>query len=186
MISLKSYCGFLSVIIGLTPDALYERQRVLVRAGALSNAVAGKGPGSGIRATPGNVSKLLLSVLASDTLSEIPTRTRELAGLKSVAGKCPITSEARFQKAFENLLSNRTQAESVLRIDVKRMSGTAQIMFKRSDAQVVASKFGADTERHTGMALQITATIPGWGIEAISQDMVDIAEGSPLSAHTPY
>jgi hypothetical protein len=187
MISLKSYCGPLSNVLDLTPDALYERQRVLVRVGYLGGAVAGKGPGSGIRASRANVAKLILSTLATDALSEIDEKTRKLAAVKSSGGKCPFTGETRFYNALEKILSGGELAEAVHSVEVRRSDMTATVRFKdpAGHSPYVFSEFG--TKRlETGMALRITATIPGWGIAIISRDLDDIVAGAPLSNHTPF
>ena len=63
--SLKGLIPRLAHELGMTPDALYERQRALVRAGLLKG-VEGKGPGSGVRATPYATALLLIAVLAAD------------------------------------------------------------------------------------------------------------------------
>jgi hypothetical protein len=182
MISLKSYCGPLSKILGLTPDALYERQRVLARSGYLSGAIAGKGPGSGIRATPANVTKLVLSTLATDALSEIEEKTRKLAAAKHGGGKCPLTGETKFQNALEKILSVGDLTESVLAIEVRRVGMMARIGFRRSDDHLAVSEFGKAEE--SGMSLQITAKLTGWGVEVISNDLRNISAGTPLSTHT--
>ena len=184
MISLKSYCGYLSTILGLTPDALYERQRGLTRSGYLSGAIAGKGPGSGIRATPTNVTKLILSTLAADSLSEIDESTRKLAAVKHSGGKCPVTGETRLYNALEKILSTPALAETMLSVDVRRTDMTVRLRFKGQDDQIILSEFGTKT-LDTGMALRITATMPGWGIEVVSSDIEDISAGEPLSWHTP-
>ena len=77
--SLRSYLFKLSELLGLTPIALYERQRELVRAGLL-HAEGTRGPGAGVRLSPESVAVLLISVLATDSLSEVAERTREIAG----------------------------------------------------------------------------------------------------------
>ena len=77
--SLRSYLFKLSELLGLTPIALYERQRELVRAGLL-HAEGTRGPGAGVRLSPEAVAVLLISVLATDSLSEVAKRTREIAG----------------------------------------------------------------------------------------------------------
>ena len=77
--SLRSYLFKLSELLGLTPIALYERQRELVRAGLL-HAEGTRGPGAGVRLSPEAVAVLLISVLATDSLSEVAERTREIAG----------------------------------------------------------------------------------------------------------
>jgi hypothetical protein len=190
MISLKSYCGPLSKVLGLTPDALYERQRVLVRSDYLSGAIAGKGPGSGVRATIRNVTKLILSTLATDALFEIDGKTRGLAALKHVDAKCPFTGERRFQNALEKALSTPELAASVAAITVRREDMGARIHFELPDRRhFETSEFGhwrLPTEAPAGMGRRITATLEGWSIEVISGDLQDIAADAPLRSQIKF
>ena len=100
--SLRSYLYKLSKLLGLTPIALYERQRELVRAGLL-HAEGTRGPGAGVRLSPELVAVLLISVLATDSLSEVAERTREIAG----ATARPIFPEAALFELELTLLKQR-------------------------------------------------------------------------------
>src|SRR4051794_2381170 len=84
--SLKGYIPGLARHLGVTPAALYERQRALVRAGDLELA-EGRGPGSGVRADCRGIALLLLAVLATDSLSQVETRTKEMSAAKWVSGR---------------------------------------------------------------------------------------------------
>jgi hypothetical protein len=79
--SLKALIPPLAKLWGLNPNALYERQRALIRAGLLE-ARPGRGPGSGVEASPESVAMLLISVLATDSLSEVEEKTRLAADLR--------------------------------------------------------------------------------------------------------
>jgi hypothetical protein len=184
MISLKSYCGPLSKILDLTPDALYERQRALVRSGYLTGALAGKGPGSGIRATPVNVAKLIMSALATDGLSDIDDKTRKLAAVRPADGKCPFTSEVRFHNALEKILSDPEMASLTCGIEVRRSDATVMIGFKDRDGHIQLSNWGK--KRDTGMGLSITAKLPGWSTEIIAADLRYIAVGQLPINHKPF
>jgi hypothetical protein len=78
MNSLKSIIPLLSDLLRLSEHALYERQRALVRGGLLK-ATEGRGPGSGVKATPESVAMLIISVLATDSLSDVIVNTRAVA-----------------------------------------------------------------------------------------------------------
>ena len=73
MSSLKTSLHSLSPILGMTPAAIYERQRALVRLGAL-RALPGKGPGSGVELTAQNLATLVIGCAASITLSGVDDR----------------------------------------------------------------------------------------------------------------
>jgi hypothetical protein len=185
MISLKSFCVPLSQILGMTPDALYERQRVLLRSGELKGAVAGKGPGSGVRATVHNVTKLLLSTLATDSLSEIAEKTRKLAALKQVDGKCPFTGEPRLQNALERILASPELSRSVAGIAVWREDLGAILSYRigNNERRQELSKFGRPPPSPIKSGRRITATLEGWSIEEIAGHLQAIAAGVPPRNH---
>jgi hypothetical protein len=79
-ISLKAYSDDLAEYLGLTPLAVYERQRTLVRLGVLP--LEGKGPNRGVRASPSAVAPVLIAALFADNLSEIDGRFVRLLNAK--------------------------------------------------------------------------------------------------------
>ena len=79
-IGLKSYCAEMADYLGITPLAVYERQRTLVRLGVLPDA--GPGRNKGVRASPGTVAPLLIAGLFVDNLSELDDRLVRLLNAK--------------------------------------------------------------------------------------------------------
>ncbi|TWI73634.1 hypothetical protein IQ16_01772 [Bradyrhizobium huanghuaihaiense] len=117
MRSLTSFLPDLVPIFGISEQAIYERQRALVRIGMLA-APKGRGRGSGVEATPGTVARLLVAVLATDNLSDTDERVHKLAlapftatdkrASKSGGAKwdrCPWTGAQTFVDALAFLLS---------------------------------------------------------------------------------
>src|ERR1700704_5864556 len=141
MASLKLFLPQLAAVLQVNPHTLYERQRVLMREGLLP-VVPGRGPGSGVHVSPKSVAALLVSILATDALTQAGADTRKLARAKQNENRCPLTGETRFQNALERLLSSESLAESTLRIEVERMGLTARIGFKSADDRLVISEFG--------------------------------------------
>ena len=70
MASLKSFLQGVAPILGVSLATLYERQRALVRLGVLPPST-GAGPGSGVPFTAENFAPILISLLASDSLSDV-------------------------------------------------------------------------------------------------------------------
>lgn len=70
MAGLKSFLYGVSPILGVSPLALYERQRALVTLGVLK-AAEGRGPGSGVPLTAENVAAIVISLLTAQSLSKI-------------------------------------------------------------------------------------------------------------------
>ena len=132
--SLKSFLPVLSRILGETPEAIYERQRALVRGGLLES-VPGHGPGSGVRATPESVAMLLIGLLATVSLSESGPRARDIA--KAVAGaRCPLTGAKTFRDALARILSDEALAARVNDVTVQVNAGLAAIHYDGSSSQL--------------------------------------------------
>ena len=125
--ALKSFILSLSGHLELTPAALYERQRALVRAGLLTTD-GSRGPGGGVRATPTTVSLLLVSVMASESLSAAVALTKELAELKSVNNdRAPFISNV-FYECFSEALSADHMLDRVMKICINRTDCSARII----------------------------------------------------------
>ena len=65
MAGLKSFLYGVAPILGVSPAALYERQRALVNIGVLKTT-AGRGPGSGVPFTAENFAAIVISLLAAE------------------------------------------------------------------------------------------------------------------------
>jgi hypothetical protein len=109
----------------MTPAALYERQRALVRAGLLQ-AKRGRGPGSGVRLTANTVALLLIAVLATDSLSDTEEKARAVAKLRS-ATRCSLTGANTFGSALAAILASSDISKRVRSISVTRTGPTAEI-----------------------------------------------------------
>jgi hypothetical protein len=182
MISLKNFP--LAECLDVTPDLVYERQRALTRAGHFSGAVEGKGPGSGVRATPHNVTQLLLSLLATDSLSDAVTKMLLLAGAKHRNGKCPLTGETRFGRALEKILTTESLEEATRAIEVfrGREKASAKITFKTPQGRVAFSDFGLHDPKHR--EYEVIARLTGFGVLFITTEL-ERAAGKPLGGHAP-
>jgi len=118
MSSLKSYITTLAPMVGLTSAALYERQRALVRVGLLQ-VEAGKGPGSGVKATPRSVAMLLLSVLAADNLSDVPSKTSAIARSRCRDSElCPVSGAITLVEALTWALESEKNADKLQGVKV--------------------------------------------------------------------
>jgi hypothetical protein len=77
MASLKAFLPKVAAAFRTTPDALYSRQRALVRLGLLP-VTEGKGPGSGVPLTADTLGVMIIALLAADTLAETDDRVVRL------------------------------------------------------------------------------------------------------------
>lgn len=186
--SLKSCIPRFAQLLGMSPASLYERVRALAREEIL-NPQAGKGPGSGVRATPESVALLLIAAMASDSLAEVGERTRELAGATARAlssnqtpplnqwhqlrrAKCALTGETTFRRALRKLLINQKMRSRVLGIQVRRGTGVADIIcIPKSRTMFVAEH--ASERRLPGM--EVTAFLEGRFLEGFAQEISEDA-----------
>ena len=171
--SLKSVLPDLAPAFDMSPAALYERQRAMVREGWLSGK-AGKGPGSGVQATPQSVALLIVSVLATDSLSEVEAEVRQLASLRILeeTGRAEVggvaipglystfSEERRFDRALEALLKSPTLTEKTSRIVVRRGQEQARIDFnEEEDGSLRSFLFGQASPRSPLGLLNIEASL---------------------------
>ena len=109
MIGLKTYLPSLSILVEITHQALYERQRALVRSGALKS-VAGKGPGSGVKADADALATFLISLLSHELLVEA-ANAEAFGRLRNAESKCPFTGANDLKGALVKILSDHYLAE---------------------------------------------------------------------------
>jgi hypothetical protein len=77
MSSLKSFLYGVAPIVGMSPAALYERQRALVKLGLLT-VTPGRGPGSGVPLTAESVAVMVICLLAAESLGDVDQRVAAL------------------------------------------------------------------------------------------------------------
>lgn len=169
--SLKALTKTMAGALGLTPDALYERQRVLVSLNLLKPE-KGRGPGSGVRATPKTVALLLISVLAANGLSDVAASAAAIAGSKLTGRKRgPFDQDATFVDALEWALSSPTNANSVASVSVSH--GRAYIHFTRSKPKLVSFgdvEFSAD--------LEFGVRLRGAALKRIAESLDELNDGA--------
>jgi len=132
-IGLKTILPLLSPILGHSPAGLYERQRSLVRLGAIPEG-AGRGPGSGVRATPDTVAMLIVSVMITDSLSDVDGRVLELAtcpyaGSKGKKSVCELTGAETFAGSIAAALADPEVGGRVYSVEVGRQSRSGTLYF---------------------------------------------------------
>jgi hypothetical protein len=123
MTSLAGLIPDLAQNLCVSPNAIYERQRALMRADLLAFK-PGRGPGSGVEATPESVALLLISILAPGGLARAHTEVRAIAKLKSTGNQsaCPLTGKRTFGAALAAILANEDLAQRVELLSVEQWS----------------------------------------------------------------
>lgn len=175
--------GYLAPKLDMTPAALYERQRALVRAGLITGK-EGRGPGSGVRATPHSVAMLLIAVLSADSLSEIEESTKRFAFLRAEKGTCPITGKKTFASAIAAILASPKLANSAHAISVNRGRPSAHIDFVIEDTEP-SSWFVSAKHKPRGM-LDARASLLGFPLKELARLMAvwfaDVGSDEELQA----
>lgn len=140
VISLTSFLPNLVPDLGLTQAALYERQRALVRLGLLQKPT-GRGRGSGSDATPHGIALVVLSVLATDNLSEMDERIAALARAPIDEWHkrkiCRLTRKTTFVNALAEVIRHPELAQRVRSVEVERQGVYATIYWEQSISKKV-------------------------------------------------
>jgi len=169
--SLKGFIPTLARLVGMTPAALYERQRALVRAGLLQ-VKGGRGPGSGVRLTADTVALLLIAVLASDSLSDTEEKARAVANLRSA--RCPLTGTNNFRAALAAILASSDLSKRVKSISVRRTGPTAEIYTQGVSDSLEGSpgsSFGTPREKQLA-GIVVTSQIHEETLNAITEALL--------------
>jgi hypothetical protein len=163
--SLKVFIPGLAFLLQMKGDALYERQRELVRAGLL-RAKKGRGPGSGVQTSPYSVAVLLIAVLSTDNWSDTVALCSSISkAAPRRRARCPITNKRSFLDALTHVLADASIAKNVRAVTVDRASRTATIQHGNAGGAVL-SEFGKLPK--TAPNLAISATLTGAAIGILS------------------
>ena len=168
MISLKAFLPTLSSFVELSPAALYERQRALVRLELLpAPETRGRNSG-GAMATPDAVAMMLIAVLATDNLSDMDSRIGVLANREAIdrrtgkATHCRITKGKTLRQALATVLADSTKAED-LNLEIARKANTARLVDTSTLALYQPTQFGR------------TAKVRGVELTAVFSDLFPLS-----------
>jgi hypothetical protein len=146
---LKAYLPRLAEIIGSTPASLYERQRALLRLGLLS-AQPGRGPGSGVKLSADSLAVMIISILATENLSDIDKRVVRLCNARPTPGPtCNVTSARTLRQAVATVLSTPSfsrEGDRLIGLSVDRPH-VAQISFFERGTKARSTRFEAASDR---------------------------------------
>jgi hypothetical protein len=168
MSSLKGYTPALARHLGTSPAALYERQRELVRSGAL-DAGDGRGPGSGVRATSPSVAMLMIAVLATDSLSETGAMVEVLAKAKTTSDVHPFKDTKTLVDTLAFILTSKVWSSRIVQISIVRSQRTAIVQY-REGGKIKSAEFHPSAQSPDSV-LRIEATLPGTAFRAIANDV---------------
>ncbi len=132
--SLKAKFPELGRIFGETPDTLYARQRAFVAAGILEST-PGRGPGSGVRATPETLADFLIGMLSHASLADNVAFAKAIARAIPGSDKCQLTGMTTFKKALAAIISDKSLADRVNEIRITINGGFAVILYDGSSSE---------------------------------------------------
>lgn len=168
MFSLKSFLPILAEILDRSVDALYERQRALVRL-RLLRQLPGRGRGTGVRLSANSVATLLSSLLATDNLSDIDARVRRLYLAQSEEGACQLTQTLTFGHAIEHLLRHQEHVYLVKSVVVNRKAESAEISYtSRLSVPGNVTVFRQSRVSSNSPALETQARLSGKAMQKIA------------------
>lgn len=171
MSSLKGYTPALAGHLGTSPVALYERQRELVRSGALE-AGDGRGPGSGVRATSPSVAMLMIAVLATDSLSETGEMVGLLAKARTTSGVHPFKETKTLVDTLAFILTSKVWSSRIVQISIVRSQRIAVVQYR--DGRKIKSVEFHPSAAAQASVLRIEAALPGAAFRAIANDVWEI------------
>jgi hypothetical protein len=177
MASLKPYIFKLAPQLGMSPAALYERQRALVRAGLLEQGT-GRGPGSGVQANASTVALLLIAALATDNLSDANVRTREIATTKQQGDLSRLMKGKTFHEAVTTILGGYALPWLVTKLRIFQSARQAEIHL----GQMVVL-FGAPAPQKLQRlpGVRVMAEIDGEILRQISADLAALRDDDATS-----
>src|SRR6478735_5184403 len=111
MSSLKSFLYGVAPIIGMSPVALYERQRALVKLGLLT-VTPGRGPGSGVALSADSVAVMVICLLAAESLGDVDQRVADLCN--ALPADADHLERRRWERHGEDAPSFRSEVARVL------------------------------------------------------------------------
>jgi hypothetical protein len=128
MASLKAFLPNVARAFGTTPDALYSRQRALIRLGLLP-VLEGKGPGSGVLLTADTLAVLIIAILTADTLAETDQRVVALCEARddTLLRETGIPHAPTFRSAVAQAITDggMTELYTLVSLEVSRCSRAA-------------------------------------------------------------
>ncbi|WP_319798769.1 hypothetical protein [Nitrobacter sp.] len=126
--SLKSKLPAIGRILGETPDALYGWQRALVRE-ELLDSVPGRGPGSGVPATPKTMAQFLIGICCQATRLENVPLVTGVSEASAAGGSCSLTGKKKFVDALTAILANEDLVARIYQVVISPNAGGATITF---------------------------------------------------------
>lgn len=125
---------------------------------------------------------LILSVLATESLSEIDSVVRRLGTARANKKSCPLTGSVEFGQALEIVLAQMNMARRIAWIKVIRPAQHAELVFGSANRKNIDSSSFGDSGRAHDFQMTIEAQLPGFAVWCIADDLNDLVDGKSLNA----
>lgn len=174
MNSLKAYTLTLARHLGMSPNALYERQRELVRHGLL-DVGRKRGPGGGVRTTQESIALLTLSAMASESLVDTARKTKAVADaqiIETTSGT--FVGYRTLLQAFSRVLVQQSLASKAT-LTISRTAPRATLVLRGSHSPFRPEEmfaFGEIAEETAGIS--VVAILSNTTLKAIARDVRDL------------
>lgn len=165
--ALKSTFSALAPILGETPDTLYGWQRAMVREGIL-DAVPGRGPGSGVAASPKTMAQFLIGACCHASRSENAPLVTAVTMATALTGPCALTGRRNFGDALTAILEDAGLASRVFQVTISATAGGAGIVFDKDRT----TSFWEGKRRKAPAGIQFSAMIWGPTLLAIAKEVL--------------
>lgn len=174
MVSLAKFQHTLAPVFGYSVPAMYERQKALVRMGILPKATGRGWASGGATANPHSVAWMIMSVLATDNLSEVPTETPALAecGVFHSAG-CPFPKNTIFVDAVASILADIELAFRVNRVGADRKFYGGAIEFTAPEHMLVRFHRFRSTPPDDSLGFFVHADLTGLSLVRLAYALIE-------------
>lgn len=168
MASLKSFLPILGSHLHATPEALYERQRALMRLGTLDPG-AGRGPGGGVRLNGDSMAVMLLSALTADNWSDVGANISQIAAGRPSGDLPPWLSKRTTAGALSEVLENDDIAARIQAVTLYREWQSLMIQWLEPKGEYHVTVFNGTTP--TEPPIVTSGRIKGNTLQAIARSM---------------
>jgi hypothetical protein len=130
------------------------------------------------------VALLLIAAMATDNLSDVEMRVREIANTKADKGTCGLTGKRSFQTALAAILGSEELANRVAEISISRTSPSAKIEYQWTKGKRTTFAWNFSTSTSSEPVLRVMASVDGRVIQSIAGDIARNLQDTPAFSTT--
>jgi hypothetical protein len=130
------------------------------------------------------VALLLIAAMATDNLSDVELRVREIANTKADKGTCGLTGKRLFQNALAATLGSEELANRVTEISISRTSPLAMIRYQWTKGKRTTFAWKFSTSTSSEPVQKVMASVDGCIIQTIAGDIARDFQDTPVFSTT--